>query len=192
MDDPVIDREGGREGERDWIVRVLSSRALSPLTRNAMRVEDLFPNRSLRAAIEEWKLSHTVGAAEDPEVAALKTEIMGAWTQEDEMLVIDSVTRVDVKPALRERFMAYAQGVTISPRVSRHNHCCARRRQGGGKALGFSLTDSNSQRKTLAKAPNPNFVSVSPSSHQAALKKLQATEGRLSLPSRWSRKKSGR
>ena len=51
MVDPVIDTDGNT-WERDAIVTWIERRGLSPITRNALAVDDLVPNRALKDAID--------------------------------------------------------------------------------------------------------------------------------------------
>ena len=54
--DPVIDRDGNTF-ERAAIVEWIRVRGTSPITRNALSVEDLAPNRVLASAIESERAS---------------------------------------------------------------------------------------------------------------------------------------
>eukprot|EP00038_Savillea_parva_P018308 m.23030 g.23030 ORF g.23030 m.23030 type:complete len:874 (-) comp4048_c0_seq1:218-2839(-) len=58
MKDPVVDKEGFTY-ERAAIMQWLQTQSTSPVTRNALKIEDLSPNRALLNAMESMQLSQS-------------------------------------------------------------------------------------------------------------------------------------
>ena len=64
MQDPVLDPTDGHSYERSAIVQHLRGNATSPQTRRPLTAAQLLPNRTLRAAIEQWKQDCAAGTGE--------------------------------------------------------------------------------------------------------------------------------
>jgi Mg-chelatase subunit ChlD len=69
MEDPVTDRDG-HSYERSAIAKWVAEHGTSPITRNAMTVDDLVPNRALHDAIHEWFVSNGRAAPRSKSAAA--------------------------------------------------------------------------------------------------------------------------
>ena len=72
MGDPVCDREGNTY-ERAAIEAWVAARGTSPITRTPLTLADLFPNRSLRTAIEDY-----VGTLTAEQIAQIRPDAADA------------------------------------------------------------------------------------------------------------------
>lgn len=96
MVDPVIDTDGNT-WERDAIVTWIERRGLSPITRNALAVDDLVPNRALKDAIDAERGSLAATRASTSVPLDINREDPGIQFPELQ-LRIDGILYSDIDP----------------------------------------------------------------------------------------------